>query len=1240
MEKEKRIPDQSLAEQGIEVLGQALETPGSLVRNTLAKGIAGLGGKDLSIDYGDIFKGKDYFEAHELIDLAAKTIGFDGYDTHGDNWLESTLKFGAELMVDVATDPITYIPFAGQAYQVGKQLGRVTTKLIKPILRGAQPVAKFFGMGATAKKLAPYVMKGVVNQAEKSALSMATGAALGAGVPVDEDSESPVWDRLRNAGAGAGLAYMGSPVANGIISSGRYVSDQAVSAIYKHASPKVMQDYNMFLSPAAARKVGNEAKLRFSGVSREVRRMNAKLAETFEPKDLDYAIKQFDRKIPKYVRMRDELYEIRGITKTGKNGKVKNLLKGEARYEAENAVAKELNIKIKMDMVNEGVWTPAMDAMIDRNQRIVKMYNDAVAPQYLAKGQKHTPLVGIDIHTPEIFDKDAIGDSLNRATKGWLKRDTKESVRTGGLSASQRFEEEANRVIFPMMEQHERDAIKFMTDLRNVDFKDKAGYKWASETLAKFDNVTGGMKAAMLGLSHSWIKNNFAENVLRTYVEHGPVSAVHVAGKQAQGALARIPKLGKMFQNDLVNDILNVTATPEARAAYIKYADNTGLAQVGVEYGALNGGFFTETLKSINEKEAQAVLVARHGRFGLADKVKALEGEGHFVKGVKGILEGARRIVGETGSVMENVTRANSLEAFIKTNATKEQRKLIKKHGYINARNYDETLDEVYKKSTKMTDDAFFDYSDLSLGEEQILKRILPFYSFYSKNMVYWGEKMSARMDHVAKSLKVPLTMVNYDPAMPLSEKMRLTEYERSIPHGKDSEGNTITAGGFSMTDYMEAFSDPSAYAKGKLHPFLGAGSSLLQIAGNKAGIFSTPATDSLGRKLLPSTDERNKIRAPYYSEKKVALIDDMLGSWGGTTRKENGDLRISGDIVPAIAAVTNLFPVPIIDTAADLMAKGDFESKVSLVKTARPSLESKIKTYRRNKVAIREPFQQFAKENMVKHIVANYKNKRFTKTDIDNQTNVYTDPKMAIVADKLKAQETMERGSAFVNEGKQKSKSWNVLGLRSSPSLINDLAKSEGYVPVARILGKGKHREGSYSIGHSVYKTYPATYGLHKEGAKIKSGDVMSKKEAAFQLAAHVGKSEKILDRVLDRAGVKVTQGIYDAFMHSTYNTGAGYLKDFTGNIAEYFMRLPATVNQYHHPALLKRRAKEYYMAKKEADHILSSTVEYVRSSAMPPHKKSAALKKAYKAFYFPQTFKPLRRNEKMLLPFQVTAN
>ncbi len=351
----------------------------------------------------------------------------------------------------------------------------------------------------------------------------------------------------------------------------------------------------------------------------------------------------------------------------------------------------------------------------------------------VAKVEEHVPVFGIKWHIDDVYSKKAMEDADHLIEMSGKIHGAKREVRSDAASALAHadFEEScgrkfagegagaADKQAFESMHARARDATygayserfanKFL-DAREIEAVNlmkeygatsakQTGVKAAETLLGGYDKLSNFIKANMLYFSTSWVKNNYFDNLAKAYVETGMHGMIDAA------------TMGK-FQSGLSKDVLDLYGNKMNRV--YEHADMQDMLKRGV----LDNPMF----KSIDDKATRSFLfspqqIAEGGKAGLWDKVTSKLTNNPYSRGVA-----------SAGSFMEGTARAatyiHAKDAILASpkfkNAGAKEIALAK----------DMAADLVKK--------TFFDYGDVTHFEKAVFGRLVPFYSFYSKNLPYW----------------------------------------------------------------------------------------------------------------------------------------------------------------------------------------------------------------------------------------------------------------------------------------------------------------------------------------------------------------------------------------------------------------------------------------------------------------------------------------------------------------------
>lgn len=352
---------------------------------------------------------------------------------------------------------------------------------------------------------------------------------------------------------------------------------------------------------------------------------------------------------------------------------------------------------------------------------------------------------GLDYYIPKIRKKaDQLVEDLSSQPKGGFKAasDTRSSKLTKvdllGFSTKNRqlgkseqldelkalWEIEARNMAMKDIMPEQMKALETLTN-----YNDLPGF--FNKSLRALDSVTSFAKANMLFASMSWMVNNYNDNVMKAYIQHGLWNAFQVG------------TLGAM----------NKSIAKDVKAIVTGNLDKKFLSDIGddlIKYGVVD----RNTLQTLyDDKLAKFV----YSESKIAEKEAAKLDRNAVV----GLLEDAKdkylyflqRTTGQTGNYIESFGKAVTYDNTLKA---------LKSDPLMRGK----SLDYLKQKASDITIDTFFDYSTVDHFEKSVLKRLIPFFSFYKANSAYYldvltdPERLSrfARLQNTIDGVGEPLT--------------------------------------------------------------------------------------------------------------------------------------------------------------------------------------------------------------------------------------------------------------------------------------------------------------------------------------------------------------------------------------------------------------------------------------------------------------------------------------------------
>ena len=542
-----------------------------------------------------------------------------------------------------------------------------------------------------------------------------------------------------------------------------------------------------------------------------------------------------------------------------------------------------------------------VNAHVKRNRLAISDFNREMA----ARGIKEH-VMPIDFHTYEVIDPSALHmktgkDQYKGIKEGFVKRSSEASIRDGGLSYQERLSRESEIFYKNYLTSVEKEAHRIVSGVSgskrlgvNADRLDSFLDKW--------DGLTGFLKQQQLTAGHSWIKNNFPDNTLKAWMVGGAKNAWNATKAQTKAFF-------RMKSDVLTRDLLKITDPSNANSKGLLYETNA--VNAALDSGALTEGFFSEAFKA---SAGKPMLLSRVGKDQTAKILLDAASEGPIKKLYKGYQDVLRSTVGRSGELIEGAARVTTFEhtsnALLRDDAalkelgvigsSKEINAGLESMGYMDYVRVNPSIKRVYNKAAKIVNATFIDYGNVSAFEQATVKRVVPYWTFFSRDTPYWLKKMGEDPKKLSKVFNV---IKAFGDTPTSRERAGIPDYllERGARVG---EGNkTITAPNISLLDAINTV-DFRSTALGRLHPAINAMLSMLT------------GKDGLGRNIYPSDNRSGKVAVPSAG----LIIPDVTGA---TFEGRSGQKYTDSDTFALMAMLRgNLLPIPFLDTIAKTISK------------------------------------------------------------------------------------------------------------------------------------------------------------------------------------------------------------------------------------------------------------------------------------------------------------------------------
>lgn len=538
-------------------------------------------------------------------------------------------------------------------------------------------------------------------------------------------------------------------------------------------------------------------------------------------------------------------------------------------------------------------WRKLMGKIVDEHNAYRKMIDP-----------EHVDVVPIDFHILEVkaLDPkalDASADTLKRMKPGFHKR-IAEEVETSNITLQELMKREAELSYKSMLSKSEMQAKRIVDSVRDKMKTNPDGDPFIS-ALNAFDGLTSFLKKQQLTFNHSWVVNNFADNLIKAYMSGGVRNALDVASMQTKALFRR-------ETGDILRDILKLTDPSTIKPKALQF--ESSIVKKALEHGVAEKGFFGELFdKQMLSKE---MLATKYGTKEADAMIEAMQAAGN----PKAVYEAYNRMlyntIGRSGQQIETASRITTfknvakdiladddkLKAIGVVSDSSTIKKLLKNGSIDDAIKYDSTIDNVYKEASRITNEAFFDYGNVNAFEQSFMKRIFPFYTFFSRNMDYWGKQLAENPDKVGRMLSLykALGREPTDRERALTPDYMLDQAVRITP-----DGRRVAAPSISFLDAINGINLKTTTLE-KLHPTINLARTLLT------------GTTSIGQKVYPSESRTGEV--------KLSPQDTLLGVMSPTVHRDlHGNLVNTSDVFGAVNEIKKaLLPTGLIDTAAKIV--------------------------------------------------------------------------------------------------------------------------------------------------------------------------------------------------------------------------------------------------------------------------------------------------------------------------------
>ena len=497
------------------------------------------------------------------------------------------------------------------------------------------------------------------------------------------------------------------------------------------------------------------------------------------------------------------------------------------------------------------------------------------------------------------------------------------------LGYDESFKIYADRMAGKFLDKKEREGLRILSQIRSIP-ANQAFFRGAEKVIGVFDKFNHFMKANLLQFSATWLKNNYFDNLLKAHVEMGTITALKTA---AFG-----------FNKDILADLLSLSSKGSKRIFHEKELMD------GLKHGVLENPMFA-ILKDLDGDAAKYILNPTKFAERFKDKAgleKLLE---TMKKAPDKWMEFLGGTTGRIGTLMESTARMttykDTLMSLRKSDVITKMRAamideakaitdVVKSKKAIAGVN--EALEEKIKKiAAGITQKTFFDYGNITHLEQATLKRLIPFYAFYSKNLPYWVDT-AFRIEKLGRFADIDRLRKNMGREPTEAERMGMGTYLSENAPRYTGYGNKGKK--YNILPYIAAYDATNMFnirtaikdIQSKLNPIIKTPlelsldrdwfsggymypSSIRSMVEKRMGKEGSKYLFSCGHKFMAVKDMLDKI--PFGDG-----VSKALGMDGVKLDAKGNPIATSDWFVGLDKAFSTLFPMGLVDQAAGIAGK------------------------------------------------------------------------------------------------------------------------------------------------------------------------------------------------------------------------------------------------------------------------------------------------------------------------------
>tara|TARA_R100001480_G_scaffold63449_2_gene75760 strand:- start:7339 stop:10260 length:2922 start_codon:yes stop_codon:yes gene_type:complete len=714
-----------------------------------------------------------------------KELGVGDVEENWPEWLKTGADFATEFL---SVDALLLAPAKGMTKLGAKGLDVLKTTRVAD--------------SATSKWL--------LKQNPKNLGRMSVGAIGGLMAQDEDDSAGDIAKKmLLGSGVVAGGLALGAGFREAI-----KAGDATLDWFNKVHRPKIHEDMQRLLPDIV--RTGKGSTVSINDLIREAGQNNKNLK--IIKSDYLAGLEKIEKgllpdELELYNRIRMESAALTTKTRTNllkaKKAKIQKAgikLRGASKQRALNNLNDLTNTFVGRETVKRLIDLDAPDAVVDAMTKFKQHNIDAIKAY-----NKHTPndfMVGFDFYMPskaksidEIIDS---AEEMTRANEGFRMM-RKGEIDFAGMTSGQIRELTAERFIAGFMTSQQKTSRALLKKMQDTPINEGGFF---ASILKGYDAITKNIVIGHLFMHHSWIVTNYADNILRAYTgvkkaggsgTRAVLTAAKAAGSGATGAIAGAPKVllesnllraTKLADNfkgtNTFNDLLDASHPVKGSGkAYV----NNELMEVANITGVIDNSLARDMYMHLDGGEY----------------IKQFKGIDALPKGkIENFFEFFQQTTGRLGAAMEADARLRTFKGVLDSLMTDSTKKFVNnkkvgilkayKAGTIVTRTGPVNIRKIVDKASEIVEDTFFDYSNITNFEKQVMKRVAPYYTFAAKNTKFWFDVMTDP-DMVRTANQAFRAMDGFGRTPTKEERRRIPKYllEEGVKVlGEDKNGRLI----------------------------------------------------------------------------------------------------------------------------------------------------------------------------------------------------------------------------------------------------------------------------------------------------------------------------------------------------------------------------------------------------------------------------------------------------------------